>query len=111
MRKMQTAEKEDDNLNQKRIEKSEECGIVGSVEEMKDEERTREYHTPREVEEGTGRPGCRSKFWASEDRCDEYVTVKLFVTNSQKNMEISAMRHVKFVKYDVTDSVKFVMTT
>ena len=27
----------------------------------------REYHTHREVEEGTGRPGCRSKYWARED--------------------------------------------
>ena len=41
------------------------------MEVIKDEEETREYHTRREVEEGTGRPGCRSKYCASEDRRDE----------------------------------------
>ena len=48
--------------------------IVGNVEEIKEEEETSEYHTQthREVEEGSGRPGCRSKFWAHVD-CDEEV--------------------------------------
>ena len=35
--------------------------FVGNVEEGKDEDGTREYHTRREGEEGTSRPGCRSK--------------------------------------------------
>ena len=32
--------------------------------------------TRREVAEGTGRRGCRSKFWASEDRRDELCVTR-----------------------------------
>ena len=41
--------------------------IVGNVEEIKDEEGTREYPTRREVDEGIDRPLCRSEFWAHDE--------------------------------------------
>ena len=58
-RKMPTAEEVEDNLSWR------------SVEETKDEEVTREFHTRRELEEGTDRFECRYKYCASEDRRDE----------------------------------------
>ena len=47
-RKMQTAETMEDNLSQKKTEKSEACGSLDVC-----------------------RPGCRSKFWALADERDE----------------------------------------
>ena len=57
MRKMQTAEKSGAQTESEDNGEVKGVWIVASVEEIKDEERTREYHTHREVEEGTGRAG------------------------------------------------------
>ena len=46
------------------MEKSEGCGIVGNVVELE------------EVEEGTGRPWCRSKYWTHEDQRDQLWQVR-----------------------------------
>ena len=56
-----TAEKVEDNLSQRRMEKSEVCGPLGL--ELEEEE------------EGVGRPGCRSKCWAHEHQRDELCTI------------------------------------
>ena len=58
-------------------EKDDEVGglwIVGNVEDLEDEEMICERREHREVEESSGRPGCRSKHWAQlrEDRRDGF---------------------------------------
>ena len=73
------------------------------------------------MEDGTGRPRCRSKFWGQEERDqqeeedekdeddeEDEGTGRLRCPSKQnKLMEISAMSSVKFVKIDVTVSVTF----
>ena len=55
---MTTAEVED-NLSQRRMEKSEGVWIVGTLVELEKER------------EGTDRLVCRSEYWATEDQRDE----------------------------------------
>ena len=56
-------------------------------------------HTNREVEEGTGRPGCRSKYWASEVRRDELHVTRQVVrdefktTHGDQRDELGKMRN------------------
>ena len=45
-----------------------------------------EYHTHHEVEEGTRRPGCRSKYWASYDRRDELCVIREVVRDELSQM-------------------------
>ena len=74
-KKRQAAEKAGDNQIQKkrwtsrrRVDRRE-CG------EDQGGRGSREYYRHRGVEEGTGRPGCRSKYWAREDpRGELYVS-------------------------------------
>ena len=73
------------------------------MEETEDGERTRECHTRRVVEEGTGRrgdmlivpkkkraPACRSMYWASEGRRDE-----MCVTREAVRDELGAVHGVQ----------------
>ena len=62
-RKMPTAEEVEDNLSQRRMEKSEVCASLGMVE-------------LEEEKEGTGRLGCRFKYWAHEDQRDEFSKMR-----------------------------------
>ena len=60
---MPTAEDVEDNMSQRRMEKSEGVWIVGNGVELEEEE--------EEEQEGTDRRGSRSKYWAHEERNGE----------------------------------------
>ena len=61
---MPTVQEMEDKLSQRRTGKSEECGSSGMCSNWRMEE------------EGTGRPGCRSKHWAHEDQRDEPCKIR-----------------------------------
>ena len=60
-----------------------------------------------EEEEGEGisRPGCRSKYWANEDRSDGIgCRREVTVMDSMKFVDKSAMDGARYVKNNVTDA-------
>ena len=59
-RKMTTVEEVEDNLGMEKLD----VWVVGYVVELGKEE------------EGTGRAGCRSKYWANEDQRDEPCKIR-----------------------------------
>ena len=77
VRRMPTAEKAEDNLNQKEMVESEGCGSLGMWRRSRTNRGPASItHTHREVEEGTGLLGCPSNLWASEDRRDELFATR-----------------------------------
>ena len=74
---------------------------------IKDEEATRESQTRLEVEEGTGRLECRSKYWASEDRRDESCVTREAVRDEFREKPGDQRDELrKFVKFENTDSIR-----
>ena len=93
---MPTADDVENNLT-RRMEKSEGVWIVRHVVELNEEE------------EGTGRPGWRSKCWTNQDLDGEGSEgAARGADPSAGHMHINAMNHVKFVKIGVMGSLKFV---
>ena len=95
--------------------------IVGNLEELEDEETVSEGSEYCEMEEGTGRPECRSKYWAQiradqrdgfsgsrADQRDGFSNIPADRLDSVKFVQISVM--VKFVQVSATDPEKFVQT-
>ena len=80
--------KAEDCLNKIEIARSEECGSSGTWRRSWRKRRRASIthtHTHREVEESTRRPGCRSKFWVSEDRRYEQCVIREVVRDEFSN--------------------------